>query len=344
MLMRIFTNDLELISYGAEYQRVISFSYLAAGISQMYLAVIKSMEQARFSALASSAGLLLNILLNALSIFVLFPGRIRMAIAGVAVATVISRVAELVICVAHSFGRKGVKLSVPQRDDAQKLLLRDFWRYTAPVQGNYIVWGGAMAAMAAIIGHVSSDMVAAHSVASSIKSLAIVLCHGLAFGGSILVGKYLGMGDAQKAKKAGIRLYLYSLIFGALAGITILLARPIIYSAVELNENAHGILTGMLIIHSYYCIGESANTMAISGIFPAGGDTKFGFLCDATVMWCIMIPTALICAFLLLLPPVTLYFIICLDEFVKLPAAAIHFRKYMWVTNITRNFALRHEE
>lgn len=44
-------------------------------------------------------------------------------------------------------------------------------KYTMPVQGNYIVWGGALAATAAIIGHVSADMVAANSVASVVKKI-----------------------------------------------------------------------------------------------------------------------------------------------------------------------------
>lgn len=68
-IMRIFTNDTELIAIGAEYLRIIGFSYLLMSISQVYLCVMRSMERARVSTIISSIALLLNIFLNAVFIF-----------------------------------------------------------------------------------------------------------------------------------------------------------------------------------------------------------------------------------------------------------------------------------
>jgi len=295
--MRVFTNDEELITYGMKYQRTVSFSYLAMGLSQMYLCITKSMEKARFSAIVSSACLLLNIIGNALSIFILFPGIPEKAIVGVAAATVSARFIELVCCVIHSLKKGNIRFCMPRRDNAQKLLLRDYLRYTTPVQANYIVWGCAVAATAAIIGHVNSDMVAANSIASVVKNLAIVLCSGIAGGGSILVGKYLGSGDMETAKKAGNRLYLYALILGTLAGAAILLVKPLVFHVVDLNETALDYLNGMLNICAYYCVAKSLNSTSIGGIFCAGGDSRFGFLCDTIVMWGIIIPLGYLSAF-----------------------------------------------
>lgn len=338
-LMRIFTNDSGLIAYGAKYQRAVSFSYLAMSLSQMYLCVAKSMEKARFSAIVSSACLILNIGLNALSIFVLFPGMPEKAITGVAAATVSARFVELACCIIHSLKQGNIRFRLPQRDNAQKQLLRDYLRYTTPVQANYIVWGCAMAATTAIIGHVSSDMVAANSIATVVKNLAVVLCGGIAGGGSILVGKYLGNGDMQNAKKAGNRLYFYALLFGVLAGATILLIKPLVFNMVNLNDTAQDYLNGMLYICAYYCAGKSLNSTSIGGIFCAGGDSKFGFWCDTIVMWGIIIPLGYLCAFVWHVPPVTLYIVLCLDEFIKLPVATIRFRKYRWLNNITRDLS-----
>ena len=338
-LMRVFTNDEELITYGMKYQRTVSFSYLAMGLSQMYLCITKSMEKARFSAIVSSACLLLNIAGNALSIFVLFPGIPEKAIVGVAAATVSARFIELVCCVIHSLKKGNIRFCMPRRDNAQKLLLRDYLRYTTPVQANYIVWGCAVAATAAIIGHISSDMVAANSIASVVKNLAIVLCSGIAGGGSILVGKYLGSGDMETAKKAGNRLYLYALVLGTLAGAAILLAKPLVFHVVDLNETARDYLNGMLNICAYYCVAKSLNSTSIGGIFCAGGDSRFGFLCDAIVMWGIIIPLGYLSAFVWHIPPIMLYMVLCLDELIKLPAATIRFRKYRWLNNITRDLS-----
>ncbi len=337
LLMRVFTNDAELITYGAAYQRSVSFSYLAMSLSQMYLCVAKSMGKARFSATVTSACLLLNIILNGVSVFVLFPGAPGKAVIGVAAATVCARFAELLCCVFDSLKRKNIRFRLPSRDKAQKRLFKDYLRYTTPVQANFIVWGCALAASTAIMGHVSSDLVAANSIAVVVRNLAVVLCSGIAGGGSVLIGNYLGNGDIQTAKKAGNRLYWYALFLGVLAGVTILLMKPLVFQFIDLTATARTYLDSMLYICAFYCVGMSLNTTLISGIFCAGGDTKFGFWCDTAVMWGIVVPLGCICAFVLHVPPVILYIVLCLDEFIKLPVATFRFRQYRWLNNITRD-------
>lgn len=91
----------------------------------------------------------------------------------------------------------------------------------------------------------------------------------------------------------------------------------------------------MLLVCTYYMIGKSVNSTTISGIFCAGGDSKFGFLCDTVVMWCISVPLGCFSAFVIKLPVIAVYFIVSLDELVKLPAVYIHYKKYRWVKNLT---------
>lgn len=334
-LMSLFTNDDELIMYGAKFLQTVSFSYLAAGLSQMYFSVIRSMENARASAWISSSCLLLNILLNAVSIFALYPEDAEKAIMAVALSTVIARFVELACCILHSF--KGpIKFKYPLRDAVRRRLLGDFLKYTLPVQGNYIVWGGAITATSAIIGHVNADMVAANSVASVVKNLAIVLCGGIASGGAVLVGKYLGNGEILQAKAAGKRLTAYAVLFGILAGLTTLLLMPAVLRVVNLNEQAEQYLSGMLLICAYYCIPKSINSTIIGGIFVAGGDSRFGLWCDTLVMWGIILPLGFLSAFVWQLPPLMIYFVINLDEVIKAPVAIVRYFRYKWLNNITR--------
>lgn len=339
VMMRIFTNDTDLIRYGAIFLRIVSFSYLAMGFSQIYLSVARSMENAKLSALISSVCLILNVAFNALIVFVLFPENPEAAIAGVAISTVTVRFIELGLCYVHSIKRGHVKFQLPGHHFIERNLLGDYLKYTLPVQANYIVWGIALTATAAIIGHVSPDMVAANSIASAVRNLAIVFCSGIASGGAVLIGKYLGNGDQQMAKLAGNRLNLYALIFGVLAGGTILLIKPLAFELVELTPNAYSYLDGMLYICAYSSIGRSLNSANIAGIFPAGGDSKFGFWADTIVMWGIILPLSYFSGFVWQLHPVLLYAVISLDEVIKLPATFIRYRQYKWLNNITRELA-----
>ncbi len=75
--------------------------------------------------------------------------------------------------------------------------------------------------------------------------------------------------------------------------------------------------------------------MTIGGIFPAGGDTKFGLKCDAVTMWCFAVLLGYITVFVWKLPVLMVYFVLNLDELVKLPALFKHYKKYKWVKNLT---------
>ena len=94
-LMRIFTNDVTLIALGAVYLRIVSWSYLLAGISQIYLCIMRNSGRTLKSTVFGSVSMVLNILLNGILIFGLF-GFPKLGISGAAIATVIARAAELV--------------------------------------------------------------------------------------------------------------------------------------------------------------------------------------------------------------------------------------------------------
>ena len=97
LLMHIFTHDAPLIAIGSSYLRIAGWSYLLTGISQCYLTMMKVSDHVKPGALISSCSVLLNICLNAVFIFGLL-GAPRMQARGAALATTISRIIELVLC------------------------------------------------------------------------------------------------------------------------------------------------------------------------------------------------------------------------------------------------------
>lgn len=92
----------------------------------------------------------------------------------------------------------------------------------------------------------------------------------------------------------------------------------------------------MLIVCSYYVVGKSINMTLVAGIFPAGGDSRFGCICDVITMWTVTVPLGLLCAFVLKLPVIWVYILINIDEIIKLPAVFKNYKKYKWVQNLTR--------
>lgn len=334
-LMRIFTPESVLIAYGAEYLRAVSLSYLLCGISQIFLCIMKNSGRATQSSLISSVCVVINILLNAVLIFGLF-GFPELGITGAAVATVIARATELTWAYLDSLSKNRIKLHIGYLFRIDKGLCKDFWKYVTPVLGNEIVWGVGFTMSSVIMGHMGADAVAANSIASVAKNLLICFCIGIGSGGGIMIGNELGAGNLEKAKQYGDRIAKLSVLSGILTGGFLLCISPLILQYTDLTAQAEEYLKWMLVICAYYIIGKSVNSTTIGGIFCAGGDSKFGFLCDAVTLWGITVPLGLLAAFIWDLPVIAVYFIVNLDEIVKLPAVYKHYKKYKWVKNLTK--------
>lgn len=334
LLMKIFTFDARLISYGADYLRAVGASYFFCGASQIYLCIMKNSGRAGKSTLISSSAVAINILLNAVFIFGLL-GVPAMGIKGAALATVTARGVELLWAVLDSLGEGRVRLRGKYFFYRDRELEKTFWKYTAPVLGNELVWGCGFSMFSVVMGHMGSDAVAANSIANIVKNLAVCFCLGVGSGGGIIVGNELGAGNLSLAKEYGGRLCRISIISGAVSGIFLLALSPVIQHFAELSAQAHYYLKWMLVMCSYYLVGKSVNSTTIGGIFCAGGDSRFGFLCDTVTLWVIIVPLGCIAAFVLDWPVLAVYFVLNLDEMIKLPAVYRHYKKYIWVKDLT---------
>ena len=334
-LMGLFTGETQLIDGGTRYLRTVAPAFFLTGLSQVYLCVLKNSGRAAKASLISAVSVVVNLVLNALLIFGLL-GLPQLEIAGAALATVLARLLEVIWCIGETAKEGRVKLRFRHliRDD--KAIRRDFWHYTAPVLGNEMVWGLGFTMYSVMMGHLGSDAAAANSVANLVKNLVACFCNGLGSGGGILVGNELGAGRLETAKRYGGKLCRLSIYFGALSGGILLALSPLILSGVSLSERAASDLRWMLVMCAYYMIGKSVNGTTIAGIFCAGGDSRFGLICGCITLWCFTVPLGLLAAFVWKLPVLAVYFIVTLDEMVKLPAVYRHYKKYRWVKDLTK--------
>lgn len=331
-LMRILTNEETLIVLGSEYLRVIGISYVFSGIAQTFLAIMKNCGAVNMSTLINGVMVILNIALNAVFIFGLsgFP---KMGIKGAALATVLATVVQFLWSVGYVLCRiRAVKFSLRS---CEKKLFGRFWQKTVPLLINNLAWGIGFSMYSVIMGHLGTDAVAANGIANISKNLVVCFCLGLGNAGSIIVGNRLGADRLQEAKEVGETLTKTAIIAGIVSGLVLIALSPFITKMVDLTPTARGYLQKMLLISSYYIAGKSVNCMTIGGIFAAGGDSKFGMLCDSVTLWCIIVPLGCICAFILKLPVIVVYFVLNLDEIIKLPVVYKHYKKYKWIKNLT---------
>ncbi|MCI9525397.1 MAG: MATE family efflux transporter [Lachnospiraceae bacterium] len=336
-LMRIYTDNEMLISIGTSYLRIVGMSYVCMSFSQVYLCALRSMERAQISTAISAVALLSNIVLNAVFIFGI-GGAPKLGVIGVAVGTTTARVLELLLCLADAVRGKIFRINLKIMFGKHKMLFADFCKYSIPALINDFAWTLAFSMYSVIMGHMNADVVAANSVVSTVRNLCMIMGFALGSGASVLLGIEIGEGRIEDARRDARKSCYVTLVVGIATGILILLLRPLVFMCFSLTDRAEGYLNIMLWISSYYVVGQAMNTLLISGVFRAGGDSKFGMICDIIVMWGISVPLGFLCAFVWNLPPMAVYFILCLDEFWKIPAVYAHYKKFGWLKDITREY------
>lgn len=334
-MLLLFTSDQELIAIGSSYIRIMGITYLCWGVTEIYLAILRSIGRVTISMALNMLAFGLNILLNAVFIFGLF-GAPKLGVTGVAIATASSRLIQLIACVIVSLLSKDVKLNPIYMFIRSKTLLNDFIHLSLPALGNDLSWSVAFSMYSVILGHLGTEAVAANSLVTVVRNVGSVFCFAIASAGTILLGRVMGQGELEKSKSYASRMLKMTVVAGAVGGVIVLAVTPFVLRFASLNDTAMHYLKYMLLINSYYIMGSAVNTALIAGVFRAGGDTKFGLICDTIDMWVYAVPLGFFAAFVVKLPVLWVYFLLCTDEFVKWPWVIHHYRKGEWAKNITR--------
>ena len=333
IVMQMYTSESALIDIGIGYLRIVSFSFLTNGLTQTFEIIMKNSGMVKTTTVISGIMVFLNINLNAVFIYGLF-GIPQMGAEGAALGTSLSCAAAFFIMLICWGRRCVIRLRLKYILHPSGKVFKTFFKYSLPIFANSMSWGLGFNTITIIVGHMGSDVVAANAVVAVVKDLISSFGWALSSGGSILVGNELGAGNLDRAKDYGARLCKIAIISGVIAGLLAVAMIPAVLVVVDLTDTAAHYLIWMMIMCIYYIVGRNINTMTIGGIFSAGGDTKFGMFCDGITMWFFIIPLGALAAFVFDLPVLLVYFILNLDEMIKLPAVYHHYKKYKWVRKI----------
>ena len=337
-IMKIFTESPETIAEGAAYLKVLSFSFVFMGFSQVFVSALRSVGKIIFPSVLYVVSLLVNVLMNATFIFGLF-GLPQMGVTGVALGTVSARAVEVILCLVYSVASKDIKFRLENLFRRSGVLFKDFLKISAPSVVNDLVWGLAASTCTAILGHIGDDMVAANAVAVMVVNMGAIVCRGFSNATTIIVSQTLGENRMEDTKVYAKRMLWITIIVSILGCFVILAIRPLMirFYSDKLTETAISYLGTIMIMTTWRLVGEGINTCLICGCFRGGGDARFGMVVDTVFMWGVAVPLMAIAAYVLKLPPIWVYFVMTLDEFEKMPVVFAHYFKFKWMKNITRD-------
>ena len=334
-LMRIYTPEEDLIQIGASYLRAVAPSYLVVGVTQCYQVMLKLEGKARKSVVISLVSLIVDVVLDLFLIYGFMNWK-GLGANGSAYSTVAVETIALIWCIAESYRGESIHIDVKGLNWKSREVSKDILKISFPMLASGLAWGLGFSLHSLIMGHLGSDATAAASITSVAQEIITCVCKGVSAGAGIMVGKLLGQELFDKAKAYGRKFCHISFAVGGIHTALLLALIPIATIFFILTDTAKKYMIYMLLFNALYVFAYSINTIIVCGVFPAGGDSKYDATSVLVASWCFALPLALLGTFVFDWSVIVVYMLMCADEIVKLPFIYPHYKKYIWVKNLTR--------
>ncbi len=328
----IFSNDKNVIERGTLYLQIISVSYFGLALEISFRTFLRSIERAVIPMISYIYGTIIQIGLA----YVLLKGLFnfpKLGIMGIAIAITVSRfiipiyqiIKATILRLPYTFSTKGVSSQ----------FLKKFLQYATPTTLNEISWSLGMTVYGIIFGRMGTQTYAARNILSSFENYVWTFTFGIVIASSVIVGKYIGRMEYEKAQKFSKRILFWNTLIGLLSAFIIILVYYMIYGNFELEKRTKLILTYSMWVMVIGAPIKAFNGAAIVGILRAGGDAKFAFLLETFTLWCLGVPLAFFGAFVWKQPLPVVYALTLSDEVVKSVIAYFRIHSKKWIRNVT---------
>lgn len=336
-IMKIFTKDTTVIGLGSQYLKIIGITFIFTGITQGYSTALRCTGIAKPPMFASLIGVLVNGFLNWILIFGHF-GFKPMGVVGAAIATSIARFIEMLFVLVYSYGFNDIiSAKLKEMISFSNDFVKVYFKTSLSVIINEIVWALGMTAYSVIYAKIGISAVASMQIATTINNMFMVLCIGLATAASIIIGNKIGADEEDVAIEYATKLGVLAPLVGLVTGIALWITSPIIVKAFNISEETLNITVTVLKIMAVFAPLRFFNVLMIVGVFRGGGDTMYSMLVQLGTVWCFAIPAGFIAAAYFKLPLNKVYFIICLEEVIKIGFEAKRLRSKKWIRNVVED-------
>ena len=336
-ILRIFTDIPAVIELGKDYVRVGSICFLTLSITVPFTAALRTTHQTAIPLKISTIAFSANTFFNYVFIFGNF-GAPELGVKGAALATVISRVIELVLILYVIFGRKNIIAGkVSEFFDWHRALLVRILSTAIPVMINETMWSMGMATYNAAYGRMGVTEFAAIQASSTLNSLFVLAIFSLADAVLILVGQRIGMGQADYAFALAKRLLRIGVMVGVAAGGLLILTSQFIIRIFNFTPEGQHYALLIICIYGIMMPLKVFNGLNIVGTFRCGGDTKFAMYMEIGSVWLVGVPLVFFGALYLALPVYYVVLLAHMEEIAKGAFCRWRFYSKKWLNNLVHD-------
>ncbi len=333
--LSFYTEDPAVVALGADYLRIVGWSYVPVAVATAYISVLRSVRHVQLTVVVAVAAAAFKTALGYLLIFGVgsFPA---LGVKGAAISSALAWGVELLLLFVLIYAQKTPLAANPLTFFRFEFpfVLRVL-KTASPALANEMFWSLGITAYNAVYARIGTDAIAAVNVNGTIDELAFVVFMGLGNACAVMVGNRIGAGKKEEAYETVRRVIIVSVLAAWAVGAAVILARGLVVRLYALSPaGEHNVRMLMLVMACALWL-RMFNFSTFIGALRAGGDTRFALLMEIASMWLIGVPAAYIGAFVLRLPVYLVYLMVTLEELTKAFVSGWRFLSRKWVHDVT---------
>lgn len=332
-ILGLYTNDEVTVQKGVEYLRIYALSFLPMAVTSILSAYLRCVEAAKIPLYAGIFASVANTVLNYLLIFgkAGFPA---MGVKGAAWASVAAQLLGCILTVLLFFllYRKNA-WNIPFVIGMDIIQMKQYLVILMPLLACEFFWSLGENVYASIYGHVGTKAFAAMTLTNPLQGLVMGALSGVSQATGVMIGKRLGADDTKNAYQDSKRLMYTGLACSVLLSVFIIVFNKYYVLIFRVEDDVRQMTRNLLIAYAFVAPVKVQN-MILGGILKSGGKTTFVMFIDMIGTWIFGVPLGLLSAFVFRFPIASVYFILSMEECVRVIISLAVFKKRKWMQTL----------
>jgi putative MATE family efflux protein len=272
MFNLLFGNvETDVLEAGLTYLRISAYSFPFLAVYNGCAGLFRSMGKTKELMNVSIVMNIINVVGNAIGIFVL-----RAGVAGVAYPSLISRIFAAAMMIYLSLDEKNpIYIKVRQIFTWQSRMIVRIFKIAIPSSVENGLFQISKVALSSIVAMFGTVQIAANGVAQSFWSMAAMFCLAMGPAFITVIGQYMGAGDTEGADYYMKKLLRLTYLGGILWNVVFLLVAPLLLQMYDLSDETVRLVLILVLLHNIFNAMFCPVSFSMSNGMRAAGDVKF---------------------------------------------------------------------
>lgn len=302
---------------------------------QCYSGTLREGAKPTLPMAAGIVAVFVNLILNYILIFGKF-GAPALGVRGAAIATVISRLAELavVLLFTHLKPESYPFMTALYRNfRIPSERIRTFFIKGLPLLINEFFWASGMAFISQCYSLRGLDSVAAFNISQTFWNVFSIAFMAVGMANGIIMGQILGAGKLKTARESSYRMIAFSFLVATAVGAIYFACAGVIPNAYNAEPEIRQLATRLMRI-SAVLMPLEAICHSSYFILRSGGKMMVTFLFDSVYMWCVNVLLAFLLSRFTAMSFVGIFTLVQITSVLKCVIGIYLVRSGFWVKNI----------